>query len=82
MRAQSSPPGCRMRTLVPSARSLRASWARRRPAAARMMRAKRSAGEPPATGATDDIGFRQTTRSRSAPHSRSRFEVEQMPPST
>ncbi|MGZ6620543.1 MAG: hypothetical protein ACXVFL_16640 [Solirubrobacteraceae bacterium] len=78
---QSSGPGCRISTFVPWPRSLRASWPTRRPAAVRISAAKRSAGEPPVACTIDDIGFRHTTRSRSSPASRSRFEFEQIPPS-
>jgi hypothetical protein len=46
-----------------------------------MIAATRSPGMRGVISASDDIGFRQTTRSSSRSFIRSRFDAEQTPPS-
>ena len=67
---------------MPAARSVSASRRTSRPAAARIAAARWSAGQRRGTDASEEIGFRHTTRSRPSPARRSRFDTDQIPPST
>jgi hypothetical protein len=80
--SRSSEVGWISTTPAPFARSFFASLPSRRPDSVRVAAAMRSAGFHASVGCSDEVGFRQITRSSCSLRRMSTLEVDHMPPST